>query len=140
MMKGMATKSPKGKKKGNDKDWDKPNHGKGRPLGSKNFKGAYEAISSLFAKEVQFPGGVKRFLTGTERIAMVKFAKALRGDVRCAEGIEDRLDGKPVQPIQYGDDMRPLRIQFDRGNLDPSPLTNEEGQERKADTEKPPEA
>lgn len=108
---------------------------KGRPLGSKSFKAAYDAISSLLAGEVTFPGGITRFLTGYEKIALQAFSKAVHGDLKAAEMIADRKEGKPVQPqLQLGDEKRSLRIVVDhRQSLDPSP--NEEGSDGKKEEE-----
>jgi hypothetical protein len=74
--------------------------GAGRPLGSKDVKSAVEAISSLYYGEVQFPGGVKRKLTGLERVVDRIFKQALHGNLRGAEMLLDRKYGKTPLPIK----------------------------------------
>jgi len=73
-------------------------------LGSKNYKEAYEAVGALMAQEVEFPGGVKRYLTGRERIAFRRWYFALEGGIqwgqRAMDAIENRVDGLPVQAIK----------------------------------------
>jgi len=133
-------KSPKGKPKKAKDTRIKPGQrlpGAGRPLGSKNLKGSLEAIASLYSGEVQFPGGVKRRLTGMEKLADRVFRKALfKGDLRAADMIFDRTVGRVAQTIKtVGNETRRIVV-FDRGSLNPDPLPNEEGSDGKPQDEK----
>ena len=96
-------KSPKGKgEKGKPHRLQKGERlpGAGRPLGSKDVRSAVEAISSLYYGEVQFPGGVRRKLTGMERVVDRIFRQALLGNLRGAEMLLDRKFGKVPLPVR----------------------------------------
>jgi hypothetical protein len=105
----------------------------GRKLGSKNLKGAFEAVASLYYGPVTFPGGVTRELTADEKVANAILKKAIKGDLKAANLYLDRKHGKVTVNIKnVGDGKGKLNIIFDRGNLDPKPLPNEEGSDGKS--------
>ena len=114
-----APKSPNSKPKHSRTDNlipYKPGHSgnpKGRPLGSKNVKGAFDAISALHYGAVQFPGGVIRELTATEKIANKVAMKAMKGDLRAADMYFDRVGGRvPVSIKNIGEAMGNTHIQL----------------------------
>ena len=117
----MKPKSPKGpgKHRGTENlipyKPGKSGNPKGRPLGSKSLKGAFEAVASLDFGMVKFPGGIERELTGTEKIALKIYKMAKGGDLRAADMYFDRTSGKVAQPIKnIGDGMGKVSITIKR--------------------------
>jgi hypothetical protein len=124
----------KGKPRG--KPFEKGNPG--RPLGTKNFKEAYNVIAELLEGDVRFPDGTVRKLRGHEQVALKRYAIALgvKGMVtakdrlattqRAMDAIENRVDGLPVQAIKnLGDATGRVSINIMR-NLDPKENENVE--------------
>lgn len=107
-----------GKKVPNPRWFKKGNPGK--PLGTKNFKGAYLKISELLTKPIMI-NGVPYVATGIEQIAHKRFLIAdtlpMRSlaKQRAMDAIENRLDGLNVQPIKnVGDGTGKIHITIKR--------------------------
>jgi hypothetical protein len=106
----------------------------GRQKGSRAMKDIYEDALALFAQSVSLPGGTRKLMSGKELLGLKRVQLALKGDQRAMDAIENRIEGMPVQAVKnLGGGKTKLNITFDRGNIDPKPLPNEEGSDGKPD-------
>jgi len=115
--KSLKSKKKQKESKGKPHRFKKGESGnpKGRRLGSKSLKGAFEAVASLDYGPVTFPGGITRELTGTEKIAKRVYDEAKRGSLRAVEMFFDRLYGKlPLAIKQLGDGTGRVNINITR--------------------------
>jgi hypothetical protein len=81
-----------------DKD-HQPEHN-GRPKGSRSMT---SILRGLVGKEMTLKNpmtGQTEVMTVGEIIQLQKVARAMKGDLKAIEMVDDRLDGKPVQPME----------------------------------------
>jgi hypothetical protein len=96
-----------------------PKGNPGRPLGTRNFKGAYLKISELIKKPIIIDG-VPYMATGIERTAYERFMIALTLPRRsiakqmAMNAIEGRTDGAHEQAIRQLGDTGKLNIRITR--------------------------
>jgi hypothetical protein len=142
--KSPKSKSRKGKireniakKKPRGRPFEKGNPGK--PLGAKNFKGAYIRIMELVKQPLTINGVVYE-ATGIDQLAYERYliAKTLPrkslAKQRAMDAIENRIEGLPVQAIKnVGEDNKKLRIIFDDVAKESKSLPNEEGSDGEKD-------
>lgn len=96
--------------------------GPGRPKGMKNFKTVVrEALDAALREELadrlQAVTG-RSVSTYAEAIVAAQVAAALKGDTRAFTALVDRLEGKPVQPIQTDDRPDVIRMVWDDSGLE----------------------
>jgi hypothetical protein len=104
MRKEKASENPESPNQSNKKPEKTIGHGKpgpGRPKGSRNFKQLYDEMGALLSQQMTLPGGTRKVtMSAKERMVLVRWALALKGDQHAMDRIEDRLDGSPAQVIR----------------------------------------
>ena len=131
------TAKPKKKKSGIVlfKPGHPPHPSAGRPPGSHNLKDLYNWALAAESIELNVPGMTKPILIrGKQRMAMAWVYRALAGDQRAMDAIENRIEGMPVQAVKnVGDATGRVSIIINR--VAPKPETVEVKTERTAPTE-----
>ena len=141
--KPRAKPSTKPRKKKEPVHLFKPGHAPhpsaGRPPGSYNLKDLYNWALAAETIELNVPGMTKPLIIrGKQRMVMARVYRALAGDQRAMDAIENRIEGMPIQAIKnVGDATGKVSIIINR--VAPKPETVEVKTERTepTDIEKP---